>query len=344
MFLSGEKLMSEKNGKSRMFKIKIVAIIIAVSVIGYAVGMRYLNMPAGDGSRKVEFTLKSGWGSNRVISELYKKGVIRSRTAFKLLLRYRNKTNDLKKGLYVIHDGMSVDEIIRILVGGRTKTVSFTIPEGYHNRQIGELLAEKGFFRTQEEFLKYASSRKLRDRYKIPAPSVEGYLFPDSYTFPVGYDKTGILVHMIDNFFEKTSGLKGFPADPRKRQRLVIIASIVEREARLKEERPVIAGVFLNRLKKNYPLESCATIQYLFKKPKKKIYYNYLKIESPYNTYLNKGLPPGPISNPGLHAIEAALNPEKTDYLFFVVKGDGSHKFSKSFGEHARAKKKYIGP
>jgi UPF0755 protein len=336
--------MSEKTGKSRSFKVRIAIICIALIAISYFAGMRYLNMPAGDGSRKVEFTLKSGWGSNRVISELYKKGVIRSRTAFKLLLRFRNRTNSLKKGLYVIHDGMSVDRIINILASGRTKTVTFTIPEGYHNRQIGELLTEKGFFKSGKEFLKYASSRKLREKYRIPALTVEGYLFPDTYSIPVGYDKMSILSHMIENFFEKTSGLKDFPADPKKLHRLVIIASIVEREARLKEERPVIAGIFLNRLRKNYPLESCATIQYLFKKPKRKIYYNYLKIESPYNTYLNKGLPPGPISNPGLHAIEATLNPEKTDYLFFVIKGDGSHKFSKSFGEHARAKKKYIGP
>jgi UPF0755 protein len=336
--------MSEKNSKTRTFKIKIALLFIAVIAIGYSAGIKYLNMPAGDGSRKVEFTLKSGWGSNRVISELYKKKVIKSRTAFKLLLRIRKKTDNLKKGLYVVNDGMTVDRIIEMLSSGRTKTVSFTIPEGYHNRQIGELLVEKGFFKTQKEFLEYASSRKLRERYKIPALTVEGYLFPDTYSVPVGYDKMSILSHMIDNFFDKTSGLKGFPADPEKRHRIVIVASIVEREARLKEERPVIAGIFLNRLEKNYPLESCATIQYLFKKPKRRIYYNYLKIESPYNTYLNKGLPPGPISNPGLHSIEATLNPEKTDYLFFVIKGDGSHKFSKSFGEHARAKKKYIGP
>ncbi len=324
--------------------IKIAVILVAVAVIGSFAGIRYLNMPAGDGTKKIEFALKSGWGSNRVISELYKKGVIRSRTAFKLMLRFRNRTNSLKKGIYVIHDGMTVDRIIRILANGRTKTISFTIPEGFHNRQIGELLVEKELFKSQKEFLEYASSRKLREKYGIPAQTVEGYLFPDTYTFPVGYEKMNILNHMIDNFLEKTSGLKGFPADPKKRHRLVIIASIVEREARLRDERPIIAGVFLNRLKKNYPLESCATIQYLFKKPKRRIYYNYLKIESPYNTYINKGLPPGPISNPGIQSIEAILNPEKTDYLFFVIKGDGSHKFSKSFGEHARAKKKYIGP
>lgn len=332
-----------EKGKRRRFIIKMAVISITACVIGYAAGIRYLNMPAGEGSRKIDFTLKNGWGSNRVIKELYKKKMIRSRTAFKLLLRFRNKTNSLKKGLYAINDGMSIDRIIDIFDSGRTKTVSFTIPEGLNNRQIGELLAEKGFFKTQKEFLKYASSRKLRDRYQIPALTVEGYLFPDTYTVPVGYKKMKIFEHMIDNFLEKTTVLKGFPVDPQKRHKLVIIASIVEREAQLKEERPVIAGIFLNRLKKNYPLESCATIQYLFKKPKRKIYYNYLKIESPYNTYLNKGLPPGPISNPGLHAIEATLNPEKTDYLFFVIKGDGSHKFSKSFREHTRAKKKYIG-
>ncbi len=333
--------MRSGNNMKRIISISVILTIIAAFAMG--AGLSYINRPAGHGNIEKDFALKGGWGANKVIYELYKKRFIKSRTFFKIMLKLRGDTGNLKRGIYRINNGMTLNEIIDILTSGRTRTVAVTIPEGFNNRQIGLLLAKKGFFGSQKEFLKYASDQSILKKYKIPGKSVEGYLFPDTYYFPIGYDSTKIIEHMVEHFFEKIQKLEALPDNPKKLHDIVILASIVEREAKKKEERPVIAGVFANRLKMNYPLESCATIQYLFKKPKKRIYYQYLKIDSPYNTYINKGLPPGPISNPGLSALKAALNPKKTDYLFFVVRGDGSHYFSKSFGEHARAKKKYIG-
>ena len=138
--------------------------------------------------------------------------------------------------------------------------------------------------------------------------------------------------------------MKNFPTDPRKIHEMVILSSIVEREAKLKEERALIAAVFHNRLRDSEPLESCATVQYLFEKPKARLFFKDLEVESPYNTYKVKGLPPGPIGSPGIAAINATVNPEKTDYKFFVLKGDDAHFFSKTYKDHLAAKKQYIGP
>lgn len=321
-------------------KIGIFFAIIFIAVL--FITMRSLGSP-GDGSKKIDFEVKAGYGSIVVANQLYKKGLIRSRTAFKMYLRMTGNTKSIKRGIYPLNDGMSVSEVTDIITSGITKSFSITIPEGYHNRQIAERFLDRKIIKDKKEFEIAAKSQALLNKYKIAGESVEGYLFPDTYTFPIGYTIDKILDAMVKNFFQKTSAIDAFPSDPQKIHRLVILASIVEREAKRKDERATIAGVFANRLKKNYPLESCATIQYLFEKPKTRLYYYHLEMKSPYNTYKHAGLPPGPISNPGIEAIKAALNPEPTDYMFFVVKDDeGRHAFSKSLSEHNRAKKKYI--
>jgi UPF0755 protein len=316
----------------------MVTVITALLLLVYS----YTSAP-GSGKRTTDFHVRPGYGSITVGSLLYKEKLIKSRTAFRLYLRLTGKASSLKTGVYSLNNGMSVQEITEILTSGVSKMISLTIPEGYNNRQIAKRFAELGLVKSEKEFHTLAGSKALLKKFNIPGKSVEGYLFPDTYTFPVNYSAKKLLEQMLKNFQTKTSTLPGFPTDRVQRHRLVILASIVEREAKRKEERAVIAGVFANRLKKNLPLESCATIQYLFDKPKIRLYYIHLEKKSPYNTYKHKGLPPGPIANPGLPSIEATLNPEKTDYLFFVVKDDhGRHQFSKTFGEHNRAKKKYI--
>lgn len=329
----------------KLFTKKIITAGIALStVVIIAACAVYLQKtaPTGDGSRSLDFEVKPGWGASVVTSVLAENNLIKSRTFFRLALQMSGNTSEIKKGIYRLNDGMNAGEIIDVITSGVSKALHFTIPEGYHNRQIGDLLTEKGFFKSREDFLRAASDETILKKFKIPAESSEGYLFPDTYSIPVNYPQKKIIEHMISSFFKKTSELEGFPENPKKRHRLVILASIVEREAQRKEERSLIAGVFANRLEKNYPLESCASIQYLFEKPRKRLYYKHLEIDSPYNTYKNRGLPPGPISNPGMAAIKAALHPEDTEYMFFVVKGDGKHHFSESFTEHNRAKKKYI--
>lgn len=336
-------MLQDNMQKLRKPFVMVMASIAAVILIGLAV-MFFSLRATSDGSRHVDFAVRSGSNLNSVTHRLAEANLIQSQFFFKLYMRLTGKANKIKFGVYDLTDGMSASKIAQALTSGKTKTISITIAEGLHNRQIADLFAAKKFFASRDEFMQFASKKSILEKYKIPAQSTEGYLFPDTYFLPQGYPKEKIMEHMIDHFYEKTKEIKNFPTDPIKIHETVILSSIVEREAKRKEERPLIAAVFHNRLRDSEPLESCATVQYLFEKPKARLFYKDLEVESPYNTYKVKGLPPGPIGSPGIAAINATVNPEKTDYKFFVLKGDDAHYFSKDFKEHNAAKKKYIGP
>ena len=296
----------------------------------------------GAGSYKTDFLIDPGTPTIRVIHNLHKQGLIQNKFFFRALIMLKRKSRDIQHGLFSLHDGMSSHEIIDILTSGKTKTTQITIPEGFHNRQIANLLVKNHFFNSYQDFLHYANDPVILKKYQIPVDSIEGYIFPDTYHIPIGYPKKKIIEYFLNHFLNQVKSIPDFPTNPIKRHELITFASIVEREAKLKEEIEMIAGVFQNRLKANYPLESCATIQYLFDKPRKRLFFRDLKIRSPYNTYIHKGLPPGPIASPGLEVIKASLNPKKTDYMFFVVRGDGGHVFSRTLGEHNRAFKQYM--
>ncbi len=336
-------MLQDNMHKLRKPFVVIMASVAAVILIG--LGVMFFSLRAtADGSRHVDFAVRSGSNLASVSARLAEANLIQSQFFFKIYMRMTGKASKIKFGIYDLTDGMSASKIAQALTSGKTKTVSVTIAEGLHDRQIADLFVAKKFFTSREEFMQYASKKSILDKYKIPAQSVEGYLFPDTYFLPQGYPKDKIIEHMIDHFYEKVKEVKNFPSDPRKIHEMIILSSIVEREAKRKDERPLIAAVFHNRLRDSEPLESCATVQYLFEKPKARLFYKDLEVESPYNTYKVKGLPPGPIGSPGLAAINATVNPEKTDYKFFVLKGDDAHHFSKDFKEHNAAKKKYIGP
>jgi len=336
-------MLQDNKLKSRKFLVFTGGGVVAVAVVFAAVTFFSLRSVA-DGSRHVDFAVRSGSNLANVSTRLAEANLIHSQFFFKLYMRLTGKSGRIKFGVYDLTDGMSASKIAQVITSGKTKTISITIAEGLHDRQIGDLFVEKKFFSSRDEFLQYAARKNILDKYKIPAQSVEGYLFPDTYFLPQGYPKEKIIEHMIDHFFDKVKEVKNFPTDPRRIHETVILASIVEREAKLKEERALIAAVFHNRLRDSEPLESCATVQYLFEKPKARLYFKDLEVDSPYNTYKVKGLPPGPIGSPGLAAINATVNPEKTDYKFFVLKGDDAHYFSKNYKDHIAAKKKYIGP
>ena len=336
-------MLQDNMQKLRKPFVMVMASLAAVILVGLAV-MFFSLRATSDGSRHVDFAVRSGSNLNSVTHRLAEANLIQSQFFFKLYMRVTGKANKIKFGVYDLTDGMSASKIAQALTSGKTKTISITIAEGLHNRQIADLFVAKKFFASRDEFMQFAAKKNLLDKYKIPAQSIEGYLFPDTYFLPQGYPKEKIMEHMIDHFYEKTKEIKNFPTDPKKIHETVILSSIVEREAKRKEERPLIAAVFHNRLRDSEPLESCATVQYLFEKPKARLFYKDLEVDSPYNTYKVKGLPPGPIGSPGIAAINATVNPEKTDYKFFVLKGDDAHYFSKDFKEHNAAKKKYIGP
>ncbi len=299
--------------------------------------------PVGDGQNKLDLVIEAGEPSSVVVRNLAQSGMIKSSVYFNYLLKFTRSENKIKQGVYEINDGLSSRKILDVIVGGRVKMTSFTIPEGYNNRQIGDILTNKKLTKSREEFLAVAQSAAILSKYKIPAKTTEGYLFPETYSVPTNYPVERIMEMMIKRFLKKVATIpESKNISPEDLHAKVVLASIVEREAVKKEERPLMAGVFLTRIEKKINLESCATIQYLFDKPKKRLFETDLKIESPYNTYINGGWPPGPISNPGLPALIAAFKPNKTDKLFFLLKPDGSHYFSSTFSEHLEAKKKYI--
>lgn len=331
--------------KQSLRKIWVLGGSILVGVVSILSLTMFLSLRSvSDGAKHVDFAVKAGANLNKVTDRLSEAGLIRSPYFFKLYMRLVGKAQKIKIGIYDLTDGMSASQVARAITSGKTKTISITIAEGLHDRQIADLFVQKKFFVSRDEFLQFASKKSILEKFKIPAMSVEGYIFPDTYNLPPGYPKDKIIEHMVEHFFEKIKEVKNFPTDPRKIHETVILASIVEREAKLKEERALIAAVFHNRLRDNEPLESCATVQYLFEKPKARLFYKDLEVVSPYNTYKVRGLPPGPIGSPGLAALDATVNPKKTDYKFFVLKGDDAHYFSKTYKEHNAAKKKYIGP
>jgi UPF0755 protein len=327
----------------------LAGILIALVVIGVlAVFVAfYENSPP---SASVEpqarlFIVPRGSSAYSVSRRLENEGFIRSADFFTLYLRVTDTAERLEAGTYEIPPRAGMHEIARMMVEGRQALRKITVPEGYTLKDIASILDEAGVCRA-DDFLAASRDPALLAERGIPGPSAEGYAFPDTYDFPLLSDGSFVLGSMIANFFRSVG--REFPESaalgPEKLSEAVILASIVEREYRIKEEAPRIAGVFMNRLRIGMGLQSCATIVYIIsdilggKRPDV-IRVEDLSIKSPYNTYLWAGLPPGPISNPGLVALGAAFRPEKNEYLYFRLTdpAKGAHTFTRSLDEHIEA-------
>lgn len=298
--------------------------------------------PVGQAKQNVEFVVRQGSSAIQVAQNLEKYKLINSALFFRLYLALSGNSKSIQAGKYSFHDAMWMSDIASHLVSGKVKLNVLTIPEGWHHRQIGDFLASKGLVKNREEFLRLSQDPKLLKKYRIIDTSTEGYLYPESYMIPDHYSGAQLHRLMLDKFFKVLKELGSAKYTSRELRQRIILASIVEREASHAKERPIIARVFLNRLEKKMKLESCATVQYLFERSKAKLYLSDLARPSPYNTYIHYGMPPGPISNPGRAALEAAFLPDHNNYLYFVVKPDRTHHFSERYSEHLRAKDKYI--
>lgn len=315
-------------------------LIILIILGGLAAIYFYFNLPVNSGKGSAVFTVEKGETVSSVALELMDGGFIRSDMFFITLMRLSKKTRSIKAGEYELDFEMKNREILNVLSKGAVVTIKFTIPEGYNLKQIARYLESQGIV-DSEAFLSVCSDKTLLDKYKIPFETAEGFLFPDTYIIAKGLDESQIAEIMIKKFFETLHDIPYVDYTPDDLIKTIIIASIVEKEAQLEEERAIIAAVFYNRLNKGKRLESCATVQYVLGKTKKRLLFSDLKTESPYNTYLHSGLPPGPIANPGADALKAAVSPADVDYLFFVSKNDGSHYFSSTYNEHLKAIKKF---
>lgn len=277
----------------------------------------------------VEVVIPPGASAKEIASILHGAGLISMRAVFVPVVRLTGKAHELKAGTFLIPGRSSIFKVIRILTEGKAQYVKVTIPEGFNSRQVAEVLASHNVVQ-RDRFLQLVQQQKL-----------EGYLFPDTYFFEANTPEEKVIERLTAQFnrhftpaMDERCRELGFT-----RHQAVTLASIIEREAARAEERPLISGVFHNRLKKHWYLESCATVEYALGEHKAKLTLKDLRLKSPYNTYRTFGLPPGPICNPGAPSLDAALNPAKTDAMFFVVKGGGSHSFSRYFNEHLKNKR-----
>jgi len=286
----------------------------------------------------MEVEIKKNLSSKQVCYLLKDKNVIPSANVLELIIKIFKKERSIKYGDYVFPPKISYYKIFKILISGKQRLIKFTIPEGYNIYQIADLFDKKGIFK-KKDFIKLCFNKKKIAKFLNNGISMEGYLFPDTYKIAKVTTIENVVKIMNDNFKRKV--VKKLYMDFIKSKfslnQVIILASIIQKETYNKKEMPIIASVFINRLKKGMRLQSDPTVIYgLWNEYKGKLTKKMLNKYTPYNTYKIKGLPPTPICNPGFYAIYSVLHPAKTDYLYFVSTNKGYHVFSKTYKEHLK--------
>lgn len=301
-----------------------------------------LYLPAGTALRVYALTIPKGASFNGIAAELEQVGMIRSSLHFRLVARLRGLDRSMQAGDYRLSAAMLPAEILEKLASGLTDSRKFALPEGYSIYQTAELLERQGIFGRQE-FLDACADPQLLKKLHIPTRSVEGFLFPGTYQVGFKMSEVDLIKEMVREFRHRTERLQPLVAASGKSLvQVVTLASMVEREAMVAEEKPLIASVFLNRLKVGMPLQSDPTAVYGVKVFGGGVTREDLQRKSPYNTYQIKGIPPGPIGNPGFDALVAVLEPAKTDYFYFVARKDGTHQFSRTLAEHNQGVNRFL--
>lgn len=349
------------NVKSLLMYFMVFTLLFAISfIVSYSLVLKAESEAEKDAdivvdaANGIEITIPRGSSTSDIAEILKKNGIIKWPSIFKLQSKINGYDDTYMSGKHIVSKELSYDQLMRIL-SSNPVSINVTIREDYYLGQVLDTLSEKKLI-DKNKFITSMNTEKFDYKFLSQIPKrenrLEGYLFPDTYFFDPNSTDWEIITKFLDNFDNK------FKLDYYARaeelnmtvDQIITLASIIEKEATLSEEKPIISSVFHNRLKSKDPslrkLKSDATIQYILYKREGKIKenlsYKDLEIDDPYNTYLHEGLPPGPICNPGLEAIEAALYPdEDSQYLYFVARGDGSHQFSKTLSEHEAARKKY---
>jgi UPF0755 protein len=323
----------------RLFRFIFILAVIAAIIIGVTI---YWEIFQWRSNVAADVDIPKGSSLGAVAHVLHEDGVIRSPKIFSLYARFRGVSGKLSAGEYEFPASMTIAEVLEKIVSGDVKKYQITVIEGWTIEDIANALAEKEFVGPEiaGEFRDLARDGQYLESIGFGGvPSLEGYLFPDTYTVlkPKGAEE--LIVMMVDQFKDVyTDNFKLRAKELGMTDREVItLASIIEKETGKAEERPTISSVFHNRLKKGMVLASDPTVIYGIPNFDGNLRRRDLERPGPYNTYLNAGLPPGPIASPGLESIKAALYPAKTGYYYFVSKNDGSHYFSKTMGEHTRA-------
>lgn len=308
--------------KNNIRKILIVVDICLLLVLICSLVFYYqLKVPLNKDAEEHIFIIEQGQGLEEIAQNLKAEKVIRNKWTFVFYVWLQGKTANLQAGKYSLNSSMNVSEIAKKIISGGIvpKGTKVTIPEGFSNRQIEERLINLEIIAEDNE---------------LPN-ELEGYLFPDTYYFEKNSSIEEVIKKIRDNFDKKTESLT-------INSEIIILASIVQNEVNSVKDMSRVAGIFYNRLEIGMSLQSDATVNYVTGKKMRQPLIEDTKIESPYNTYLHLGLPPGPISNPGIEAIKAVIYPEDTDYMYFLNPLDGPTIFSKTFEEHNANKRKYL--
>lgn len=318
----------------------LLMMLVLLAVAGAYQYFKTLLLPTRPGAKeKVVFEVRQGMSGSQVAQALAEQGVIGDEFAFRMLLRFHPRGKDLRVGVFELSAADSPMDVFEDLLVARPLSRRATFPEGLIIPQIAAIAHKSQLISNEAEFRRLAT-KEGKSFGEIFPPNLEGYLLPDTYEFPYRSDERAVLERLTGEFRGRVLPLwekhKGH-APLKDLGQLVVLASLVEREAQVDRERPLIAGVYVNRLRLGMRLECDATVQYALGKTKPLLTFDDLKVESPYNTYRVEGLPPGPIANPGLKSLEAAMSPTPSKFLYYVrndVAGDGSHVFGKNYQEH----------
>ncbi len=317
----------------------LMVLVVVGCVLGPVMYTLYWPPTLPPAGQVVEIKIKFGTTPDSIAHLLAQNKVVRSAEGFMRALKYLRKTTALRAGRYSMPYPISNARAIKILTEGRQVYSKITIPEGYTAKRIARLMQQQMQI-DSTLFMQYVHDKDFIQKLGIDAPSLEGYLLPETYFFTYGMNEAQIIQHLVGQF--KRSVWDSLCQRARQMgftpHQLVTLASIIEAEAILDDELPIISSVYHNRLKLGMPLQADPTIQYIIPDGPRRLLNRDLQIPSPYNTYLHRGLPPGPINNPGVKAIHAAMHPEATEYLYFVANGTGGHSFSATLRDHLRAK------
>ncbi|MDY3723030.1 MAG: endolytic transglycosylase MltG [Treponema sp.] len=340
--------------KKKLIIIPVVLLLLAGIISGGFVYLKFLLSPVSenDVAESVRIEIPSGMSVSGAASLLYSKGLIRNEKLFYYIARYpvikkylfEEGYNDnfvLRSGIYYVKPSMNIAQIQTLLSSGQQEYIKVSIPEGLTISKIAAELEEKRIC-SAADFIDVCKNESFTASSRIKGLTCEGFLFPDTYFLTAGMSAEAVAKIMIDNFFVKIKEIPSLAQlNDADLYQTVILASIVEREYRVEVEAPLIASVFKNRLRRNIGLYSCATVEYILTEIEgrphpERILIEDTKIDNPYNTYKWAGLPPGPISNPGLVALRASSETPKTDYYFFQIvdAAAGRHVFTTNFEEH----------
>ena len=321
------------------FSVMLIAGLVFIVLL-----YNYGNTPAGTSTIEQIVEIKPGMTLRQVSNHLAERKLLDEPSAFVLYTYLQGKQNRIKTGEYLFSPSVPPWKILESLANGTGILYTVTIPEGYRITEIADLFEKKGLA-SKEEFIAEAQNEELLKEFNIsPGGSLEGYLYPETYKFSKAVGAKKIVSTLVDTFkkrVQKPELLQQAKSGKLTFHEIVTLASLIEKETGLGAERKLISSVFHNRLVKKMRLQTDPTVIYAIANFDGNIRKKDLSIDSPYNTYKHHGLPPGPIASPGLDSIRAAMEPENSDYLYFVSRKNGSHQFSTNYEDHTRAVQKY---